>query len=274
MKYKLISTDIDGTIVPYLKNCPEEVDLLLEELLNNNILVVPNTGRPFNALKGQFPSCHFKYAICGNGATVFDIENNKIIYEASIENNLAADIIDYLTTFNEVVITFMNNSFYADSKIKNIIVNGKFSNLENSITFIDNITDHIRNNDDIIQKIVLLCNEDKRDNYELITKKKFPQMKFTAAGKDNVEINNPLATKDIGLKKLCEYININLDEVIVMGDNDNDVSVLSLGCFNIVPSNGNDNAKKLANVVCDSCENFGPLLTIKEMFKNNKISNN
>ena len=78
-------------------------------------------------------------------------------------------------------------------------------------------------------------------------------------------MDDPGTSKEIGLKKLCEYLIIGLDEVIVMGGNDNDLSVLKMGCFNIVPENGNKAAKDLANIVSKSVYEKGPLLALKDL---------
>ena len=270
--YKLISTDIDGTIVPYLSSISEDMLKTIIGLLKKGVLIVPNTGRPLNALNGQLKDCHFKYYICGNGSYVYDADNKKAIYEAYMDNEMASELLDYMASFNEVAIVFMNNIFVADSNMREVIRKSEYSFMENNMKFIYDLSSRIKSGNDNIQKLVLRCDVNKKQNYLKLIKEKFPNLYYTASGDENIEITDPKAAKDIGLIKLCEYLHISLDEVIVMGDNDNDLPVLSLGCFNIVPENGNDNAKRKASVVCDACENGGPIKTIEKMYEDGLLS--
>lgn len=269
--YKLISTDIDGTLIPYLKDITNETYNIIRTLLDAGVLIVPNTGRPTNGLKNQLKNCNFKYMICGNGSYVYDVNNDKAIYEAYMDNEVASELLDYMTSFNEVAIVFMDNIFVADSNMRDVIRKSEYSFMENNMKFIDDLSIRIKNGNDNIQKLVLRCDANKKQNYLNLIKAKFPNLCYTASGDENIEITDPKATKDIGLLKLCEYLHISLDEVIVMGDNDNDLPVLSLGCFNIVPKNGNDNAKRKASVVCDACEDGGPIKTINKMHEDGLI---
>ena len=79
--YKLIAMDIDGTLL----NSYGEVSLknkeAIELALKKNIEVVLTSGRmpkailPIaNEIKAD------KYIISGNGATIYDVQNDKIIY--------------------------------------------------------------------------------------------------------------------------------------------------------------------------------------------------
>lgn len=269
--YKLISTDLDGTLIPFLGTITEETSEIVKDLLEKGVLIVPNSGRCLGALDEKIMECKFRYLICANGSYVLDTQNNKAIYEAYVENKKAADIFDFLMTFNEAALVFIDNVFVSDTKMKINNDNSPYSFMSDTITYYDDLPQKIRNGFGHIQKLVIRCHSDKRLHYQELIKSRFPDVNCTSSGKENIEISDHRATKDTALIKLCEYLKINLDEVIVMGDNDNDLSVLSLGCYNIVPSNGNDNAKKTASIITDSCENGGPIKEIKKMYEEGKI---
>ena len=245
--YKLISTDLDGTLIPFLKTITDETSTIVKDLLDKGVLIVPNSGRCLGALDEKIMDCNFKYIICSNGSCVMDMQNKKAIYEAYIDNKEAGDIFEYMMTFNEATLAFIDNVFVSDTRMKTINDNSPYSFMSDTIVYYDNLPEKIRNGFGHIQKLVIRCHSDKRLRYQELIKNRFPDVSCTSSGKENTEISDHNATKDKSLIKLCEYLNINLDEVIVMGDNDNDLSVLSLGCYNIVPSNGNDNAKNRIN---------------------------
>jgi len=63
-------------------------------------------------------------------------------------------------------------------------------------------------------------------------------------------------------------MNIDISEVIICGDNGNDISMLKLDGYKIVPENGTDEAKQYASIIADSCSNEG---IAKELIKLLKI---
>ena len=112
--YKLIAMDIDGTLL----NSYGEVSLknkeAIELALKKNIEVVLTSGRmpkailPIaNEIKAD------KYIISGNGATIYDVQNDKIIYNSYLTKKKVLEIIDiceknsmfYNVYTNDVILT-------------------------------------------------------------------------------------------------------------------------------------------------------------------------
>ena len=70
---KIISLDLDGTLLDSQKRLSEENRLALEEAAERGVLIVPTTGRFFGMMPQAVRDLPFvRYAITINGAQVFD----------------------------------------------------------------------------------------------------------------------------------------------------------------------------------------------------------
>ncbi len=94
----------------------------------------------------------------------------------------------------------------------------------------------------------LECYDMSRDEMLLIEKelKKYPQIAFFSSAGDNFEITDREATKGKILKKQCEAKGISADEVLVIGDGLNDLSMFELFPHSVCVAEGMEELKQKA----------------------------
>lgn len=97
----------------------------------------------------------------------------------------------------------------------------------------------IRNIRGILKKYDLFINEYNKNLNEHIINKKI----------NYIEIGATKDTKASGLIELSKILNIPIDEILVVGDGDNDLEMLSKFPNSICMSNGTEKAKKLARYI-------------------------
>ena len=73
----------------------------------------------------------------------------------------------------------------------------------------------------------------------------------------SVDITPPGTSKAVGVRALADALGLTMDEVMVAGDADNDVEMLSMGAFSVVPANGLPVAKEHASYVTASNDENG-----------------
>ena len=96
---------------------------------------------------------------------------------------------------------------------------------------------------------------------------KFTELSHLSTGKNNVEVTNLTATKGLALKRYCEYANIKEDEVMVMGDSHNDLSMFEFFKYSFAPENSIQEIKNFAYKVVKSCDEHGVSQAIYEFIK-------
>jgi hypothetical protein len=80
----------------------------------------------------------------------------------------------------------------------------------------------------------------------------------------SLEISAQKVDKGIGLKKLCEYLGISIDETIAVGDGYNDLEALKAAGLSIAMGNAVEEIKEIADVVVADCDHDGCAQAIEQ----------
>ena len=99
MTVKLIAFDLDGTLLDDDKHLPPENRSALKAAYDRGIFLVPATGRILKALPDELMDLGlFRYFIFANGALVYDLQEQRALYRARIEPELAVRLCEYMDT--------------------------------------------------------------------------------------------------------------------------------------------------------------------------------
>lgn len=186
-----------------------------------------------------------KYIICGNGTFIYDLQKEKIIYDAFIEKIKALEIIK-ICEENSIYY----NVYTEDSVItKSLNYNVLFYYNENSkkpiekrtnINIVSDVYKYIEENSNINVLKITICDSDKIIFSSIIKKlKMIPNInvlevehmskKSIKAGSENVDIEyyyTEVAKKNTNkwtaIQFLMQKLNIKKEEVMAIGDNIND----------------------------------------------------
>lgn len=267
MKYKLVSTDIDGTLLPYSKKEISEYTLtILSKIVEKGVLVVPNTGRSDFQFPKAFIDIGVRYAICTNGTLIKDLKENKIIFKSTLDNDVAYKMYEYCIDNNFMYAAYINDGCFTKEDMYQYIPISINELMRNTTTPIDNLEEMLKDSNNQITKVCIAFDPIYQTKVLNDLKPIYPTLQFASAMIYDVEIMNNDAGKDKGLLRLLEYLNIDISEVIAMGDGDNDIPVLSMdGIYAIVPKNGNQGALKYADVIVDSDDENGPAKQLKSL---------
>ena len=108
---RLIAFDLDGTLLNAAKVLTQRNKAALEHAAEKGILIVPTTGRLFDAIPEEIREFPFlRYAITINGAAVFDTETGDNIYRAEIPIEQAIEIMSYLDKFPIIYDCYKDNT--------------------------------------------------------------------------------------------------------------------------------------------------------------------
>ena len=80
---------------------------------------------------------------------------------------------------------------------------------------------------------------------------------FTRSGNENFEIMPVYVNKMYGIEHLARFFNIRMNEVMAIGDHDNDVPMLKAAGMGIAVANASDKAKEAADIIVESNDNDG-----------------
>ena len=92
--YKLVAIDLDGTMLNSYGMITENTKKTIKKIEKQGVEVVIASGRPIDSIKEIAKEIESKnYFIAGNGAIIYDIKNDEIIYEKTLSKEKVLEII-------------------------------------------------------------------------------------------------------------------------------------------------------------------------------------
>ncbi|KGM98089.1 HAD family hydrolase [Clostridium novyi A str. 4552] len=270
MAYKLICLDMDGTLLDTNKKISNRTRNAIKKAHEKGVKIAISTGRVFVSAKYYASMLGISAPIiASNGAYIREKDKDKIIYKSPINKNLCNDIINiakkydfdfYLNTFDTIIslkpypegYTYleMSNELPDDMKVNLEVC----TNLENEAT---------KKNGEVIKAI---CISDNREMLEKARKEisSLGNLEIVSSLGDNFEIMNKDVSKGKGAKVLADFYGINQDEVICIGDGENDLSMINYAGLGVVMKNAPEYIKKYADYITDTNDNDGVAKVIEK----------
>ena len=225
-KLALIASDLDGTLLlnGAQKLQPETCELI-QRLIDKGIIFVAASGRQYANLRRLFEPVKDSIGyICENGCLGYI--NDEVIAKAVMENDLAHDIIKAIedTPNCEVLISGKDTCYVrADKKffakhIRDVV--------GNDVTEVDNIFE-------TPETYMKISSYEKGGTKNVGYWKNLFGDRCTVqtGGAEWLDMMPKGVNKSTAFKKLLEYLNVDPQNCIMFGDNDNDCEILSMvGC--------------------------------------------
>ena len=246
--YKAIFLDLDGTLLDDNKNISEVNKKAIKQAQSKGAIVCLCTGRQIDITK-KFKEIAGtdKYVIASNGAIIYDCERNeelfslkladdicKKVYEYSIGKNILLRFdtryARYLNDINRAVTTEIELEEDFDEFLnKNTVL--QISVCSPNLEYIDEIIDYIEKN---------------RSDVKI-------ENKFIAPIKDEklwaINIINSSVSKGNAINGLCKFLKIDTNDVIAMGDDLNDISMMKTVGLGVAMGNAKEEVKKHAKEI-------------------------
>ncbi len=286
--YKLIAVDLDGTMLNSYGEVTENTKRVIKQTIQKGTEVIIASGRSIDSIKTIAKDIGSKkYMIAGNGAVVYDIENDKIIYEKYIPKNRAIDIIKMCEENSIYYNVYTNKSIIANSLRYNVLYYYKENikkedSKKTHITLVEDIFKYVKEmQDEKIMKI-FICDSTKSVFNSII--KKFDDVedlevldvshmsrKIIKHGTTEVpieyyytEISMRNVDKWYAIEYLIDKLNIDKNEVMTIGDNMNDKKMIEEAGLGIVMKGSTPVVTEIADFVTDDNNNEGVAKAIEK----------
>ncbi len=275
--YKLMAIDLDGTLLNTYGEVSEKTREALIKAKNNGTEVVLASGRPISSTESLAIELGVdNYLISGNGAAVYDIKNQKVIYDRFLTKEQVLRIAKLceensffynVYTEEEVIASSLNYNvlFYHKENVK------KIEEKRTHINVVQNIAEYIeQSGKDKFLKITV-CDESQFIFNSIMKRLKeiegidvlevaYMSRKKIKSGTDDVdiqyfytEITNQNVNKWSAIEYLLDKLQIQKEEVIAIGDNVNDKEMIENAGLGVVMGNSNPKMKEIANeIVADN----------------------
>lgn len=266
---KLITSDIDETLVDDYKKVPEVNRQAIKKAEENDIKVILATGRgPYEL--GQIPN-HAgivpdnRYLICCNGAITIKAKDHEIVDSLPLDFEYAKNVFEY---------AYENNlEFFIYTLDRKYAVNLDPIERANESTSEANIIEIEGDNIDFLKDELILKALIKNRDIDFLHSLEVDVAPITEYNCEisyssdlYMEINAKGVNKATALKKVCDGYGIDMENTLVIGDNYNDVAMIEAGGIGVAVANAHLQVKEVADYVTKANNNQGAVAEAIEKF--------
>ena len=260
---KLLALDIDGTILKKDYALSSEVKSAIKSAVKAGVKVVLVTGRMYSATTFIAEELELDTPIlCYSGALARNTET--IFYEKLIPDTLAKAVLKELEIFDLQVNLYVNDEIYSEAETDVLMEYCEKRKLEYKIQSFDKFENIQANKILAIGKTsdsttqVLKYLQSKFSN-ELFVVKSFPTF---------CEITIKDASKGNAILYLAKNWGISPEEIMAVGDQDNDIELLKVAKVKVAMGNATEGLKAVANYIAPSVEDDGVVDAIEKFILN------
>ncbi|MBR2387173.1 MAG: Cof-type HAD-IIB family hydrolase [Clostridia bacterium] len=258
-KYKIVASDLDGTLLNNNSQLSEENKKAIAELDKKGIFFVPSTGRTFREVLPELKNNdHIRFIMHTNGSVIHDKKTGEHIYNC-IDNALALEIFDLLSEYDSHIGIRANGNFYVPSdKLDTSLAkhygftDAHVNCLENYAIPVENFREWLSTALHVEDFSVFFGNEAEFAACcaRIDADKRLKSAKFPPKGLEIFSVN---AGKGRALHLLADKLGIDRGETIAVGDSLNDFTMIEAAGLGLGVSNAMDELK----VICDEiiCSN-------------------
>ena len=276
-KIKMVFCDVDETLVAKnsVPECNREAISNLRKN-NPNVKFVLATGRPFSLAEKIIKEIDLydkenEYTICGSGSVIYENKNKKVLYAKQLQKDFFQKLFDFGKKF-DIYIFFVGLEYFHYYKITPAeIEKRKFENAKYKILPDDFNLDDLLNGEDKILRMVY----GKENAFDYLMSiqnelKKVPEFNenldiFISSGK-YLEINPKGVNKGVAVKWLCDYLKVEKNQTMGIGDADNDVDMIKNVGFGCAVKGAKESLKKIVDYICEKDYDEGAVKEVIDKF--------
>lgn len=258
--YKLIATDLDGTLVTDDKKLTDSTIKNVKRALKKNVKIIISSARAFYRLERYIDELDLRkenqYTICFNGAMIVENITGEVLYSKNLDKQEVNELISLGKQLNVPIMLYSKSAHRAEA-IPEVIQkneNSKGMNLK-----IENFNEiDFDKEENYIYKIVFM---DKPEKIIEIRKKLLKEIidkyEVTSSVPEYIEFVKKGIKKSEAIKFIMDKCKIKQEEVIAIGDGENDVEMLRFAGLGIAMDNANHYVKENADYITTSNNDDG-----------------
>lgn len=261
--YKLLCTDMDGTLLNSEGEISEGNRRAIKLAHEKGVKVTICTGRVFTSASYFADLLEVKVpVIASNGAYIKEKDKDEIIYKSVLGEENCKKILDILEAYKLYPHYHTTDKIFIEAITKTsknyINFNAKVpKDRQINIQIVESWNRTFSDYKDDIVKCV--CVDDDKGKIMKAKQKllKFKELEVVSSAGNNFEIMCKGVSKGRAVEILAAYYGLKSEEVMCIGDNENDLSMIKYAGMGVAMGNGEEFVKQAADFVTDTNNNDG-----------------
>ncbi len=268
-KILMIAADMDGTMMDSNKNISERTWAAIERAGACGIHVVPASGRLLSMLPERLKKHPaVRYAVCANGASVIDVATGEYIYRSGLPREKVLELVKMFVSKGMHVDVFADGASYTWKR------DGDLTDGYDMEEWVRELVRSTRIQVDSLEELVMEAGHLERLNFFYKTEEEKCWMyEFFSADPElvvaesifcNLEVSSSSTSKGAALSWLAEYLGFTMENVMAIGDGDNDGAMIRMAGLGVAMENALDSIKEAADVITRSNDEDGVAVAIEK----------
>lgn len=265
MTKRLIAVDMDGTFLNSHQDFDRKYFLkLYPEMRAKDVTFVVASGNQDSQLRAFFPhTADSIWFFSDNGALVKQPDET-VMYSAKMDPEVYHHAITYLNSLDEVypVVSAVKSAYVLNSAPKSFSeMTARYYYKLQGVSDWDAI-------DDTVLKIGMSCPDNQTEKIlTLLANELAGELLPVSSGHGDIDLIIPHTHKANAIKRVANYLNIPMIDVVTFGDGGNDVEMLKEAGQGFAMANAPQAIKKIADNVAPDHDQNGVLITIDQLLK-------
>ncbi|AXY25434.1 HAD family hydrolase [Suicoccus acidiformans] len=266
MNYKVLVVDIDDTLMTSENKISPKTREAIMAMQEAGYIFVLASGRPYQSVYRIAKDLELdrfgSYIISFNGGRVTEVASEGIIYAQPMDEKEQLDVIDFILANDLTPLT------YTDEEIK-VHHKNDYSHVESELTGLPYSydPDFFVNVQAALPKIMGVGDPDIVGRLEAESQGRFSDFTHVTTSKPfYLELMHKDVSKGTSLKRLAEHLELSLEQIIAVGDGNNDKEMLQTAGIGVAMGNANESLKAIADEVTASNDEDGIVPIIEKYF--------
>ena len=258
--YKLIASDLDGTLLKKNKTVSKENKKAIAELSQKGVQFALSSGRTLGEIPDHVKGDpNVRYVIHSDGAVIYDKKTNTRMEEC-MTGEVNKFVLDTLFSYHSYLTVRYLGESYADELIptteESLLTYRLSRDYRDFVRANFNFSNDFKNFCYGMEQIEMICVFFADDEEMAECRRRLsedPALEISASEPSNLEIYSCKAGKGKALLRLAEALHIPQSETIAMGDSPNDMEMVKMAGLGLAMENATDELKAVADaVICNN----------------------
>lgn len=254
MGYKMIFSDMDGTLLKNDTDVSERNKEAIQKAVEKGVQFVICTGRGVFGVERYLEELHLigkeGYVICQNGGAVYDLRDMSLAIKESFSPKIFAPIVNYARELDLELYYYDDRIFMAETESERVkkycqVMGNSVKIMEDPLSHEGEFTKCLITGEKqkllLVQKKVKEIASDELDCF--FSSKIFMEVVKKGVSKGNI------------MEETAKKAGVPIHLVIAVGDSDNDISMIKKAGLGIAVANAEPEVKEIADFVTENrCE--------------------
>ena len=261
MAYKLVATDMDGTLLNSDDKITDATVQAIKWAMDKGVVVTLSTGRPLQGVRKYIDQLGLECpVITYNGAVIAYSVTGEILFSQDMDIAEATKVFNLAIQKGVMFIVWSQNKLYASEiSEKTHFYEGITNTKANLLTDFEKVLENG------ITKMLWYDDSQVLDEYIAELKSEnFLNTTFTKSRAYFLEFFSNKVSKAVAMEKLGEHYGIRREEMIAIGDQTNDLSMIEYAGLGVAMANAVDSVKRVADYITESNNQDGVAKVIEK----------